>query len=45
MFSMNAFKNIKASNCLNNLSKKYFSHGPYNPMNYKKKLVSDKKYT
>ena len=46
MFSMNVFKNIKfPSNSFNNLSKKFFSHGPYNPMNYKKKLVSDKKYT
>lgn len=26
-------------------SKKFFSHGPYNPMNYKQKLVSDRKLT
>lgn len=41
--SMNALRSN--SRVMNRLSQKYFSHGPYNPMNYKKKLVSDKKLT
>lgn len=42
---MNIFSNMKNSRALNGFSKKFFSNGPYNPMNYKRKLVSDKKLT
>jgi hypothetical protein len=42
---MNVFANMKNTRAINAFSKKFFSHGPYNPMNYKKKLVSDKKLT
>jgi hypothetical protein len=42
---MNVFKNVKKFSAFDKTTKKFFSHGPYNPMNYKKKLVSDKKYT
>ena len=45
MLSMNVFKNMKNFKGLDKTTKKFFSHGPYNPMNYKKKLVSDRKYT
>lgn len=45
MLSMKAFANMQKTKSLNALSKIFFSHGPYNPMNYKRKLVSDNKLT
>ncbi len=44
---MNNFKNIIKQTSLNfnKISKKYFGHGPFNPMMYKYKLVSEKKLT
>ena len=42
---MNNFKNlINKTNFLKN-NKKFFGHGPFNPMMYKYKLVSEKKLT
>lgn len=38
-FPKNKFLNFQSA------FKKFFSHGPYNPMNYKHKLVSDRKLT
>jgi hypothetical protein len=40
-FLKNELKTFK----LNNLTKKYFSGGPYNPMNYKHKLVPENRGT
>ncbi len=45
MLSMKAFANMHKSKSINAFPKRFFSHGPYNPMNYKRKLVSDKKLT
>lgn len=45
MLSMKAFTNMHKAKSMTAFSKKFFSHGPYNPMNYKRKLVSDKKLT
>ena len=42
---MKNLPNMKNLTSFNKLSQKFFSHGPYNPMNYKRKLVSDKKLT
>jgi hypothetical protein len=36
---------IQAKQTFNNISKKFFGHGPFNPMMYKYKLVSEKKLT
>ena len=45
MLAMKAFANMHKTKALNAFPKRFFSHGPYNPMNYKRKLVSDKKLT
>lgn len=42
---MKAFANMPKTKALSDFQKRFFSHGPYNPMNYKRKLVSDKKLT
>lgn len=40
---INGKKQIK--NILNSITKRNFGHGPYNPLNYKKMLVSERRIT